>query len=1019
MFRKKRKTKKFRSILLRWTKKRWRPKKKKTSYLMLFFILLILFLVLPSIFAWMWFKENILDELPKVENIEKVVFSQTTKITDRNWVLLYKIYNQNRKYIDVDEISKNMQNAMIAMEDKNFRTNPWVDFKWIIRAWISDVFFGKKHWASTITQQLIKNLLLTKEQTIKRKLKEIVLVYKLDEYLSKKVQNQYKWLDEEQTKKKVKEKILEMYLNYIFFGNNSYWVEAAAMSYFQKPAKDLNILESSILASIPKSPTKYSPSNNRVKNLWELTFYLSWEKQELTWSFKTLVEDSYIEYLKWQSFALLKEENEIINMLSPKNLYFKNIKIKYVNWRKDYVLSRMYLESMIDKNQFIQAIKESFNKTIYDQKVEIKAPWFVFSIIQELEEKYWKEVIEQAWWTIKTSLDYNIQQIAEETVKKRWPILEKDKANNASLVYLDSQKWDIIAYVWSKDYYNKKIDWQVDMISSKRQPGSVIKPLIYANAFIENPSLTPESPIYDTKFDIADKWNTFNNFDGKFMWLMSIKKALWSSRNIPASKMYFLWWSETKVKKFLQSLWLNTISNKIHYGYPLAIWSSEVRMIDMAQAYAHLSAQNAPSVINPILEIKWPDWNLIYKKKEVKQKRIIPISVVSFMRYILSNGNNRPSSWNNMMQIPWFNMATKSWTTNVIDEKTWKKLPRDGWFIWYTPSKVFVAWAWNTKWEPMWPNVFGWRTAWKIRKDFMLQLIEKKLIENEDMELKWTTYTYINSIDWNKAINSTPTQVTVKALARIDNTIKEWNPDSVKMIKVDTLCNGIISEYTPESAQKYAYVVNSPKSYNPSDPRWQESVTEWWKKWWAKRYESIFDAPVLFEEPKEICEDRMIIAAKWTLKFDISYPKPNQDLASVFDLRLNVKNKPFDIKNVQIYIDDKLIQTSWFWNTVWVYLTRDISVWKHSMTVKMIDEKWYTDSKQMYINIIWKDTTKPYLETIWQDWDDYFYIFKDANSRVLWWSIICEWVSKRFQWPIAKAKSNDCIYKPIDYYWNQ
>lgn len=1018
MFRKKSK-KGFRSILLKSKKKRWRPRKKKTSYLALFLILLILFVWLPSIFAWIWFKDNILEKLPDVDNIEKVIFSQTTKITDRNWVLLYKIYNENRKYIDISEVSTNMQNAIIAMEDKNFRVNPWVDFKWIVRAGIKDLMFGKRQWASTITQQLIKNLLLTNERTITRKLKELVLVFKLDNYLSKKINKQYKWLNEEQTKKKVKEKILEMYLNYIFFGNNSYWIEAASSSYFQKSAKNLNILESAILASIPKSPARYSPSSNRTRNMWELSFYLSWDRQELTWTFKTLAENSYIEYLKWQSFALLKQEDEIITMLSPKNLYFKKTHIKYTNWRKDYVLARMYLESMIDKNQFIQAIKESLNKQVHTQKVEIKAPWFVFSVIEELEKKYWKELIEQAWWTIKTSLDYNIQTIAETVVKKRWPILAKNKVNNSSLVYLDSQNWDIIAYVWSKDYYDKSIDWQVDMISSRRQCWSVIKPLIYANAFVQNPSLTPESPIYDTKFEIADKWNTFNNFDWKFRWLMDFKRALWNSRNIPASKMYFLWWAETKVKNFLKSIWLDTISDKLYYGYPLWIWAVEVKMINMAKAYSHLSAQWSPAKINPILEIKWPEWNLIYKKKLEKEKRQIPISVVSFMRYILSNPANRPASWNSVMQIAGFKMATKSWTTNIIDKKTWRKLPRDWWFIGYTPSKVFVSWAWNTKWEPMWPNTFGWRTAWKIRKDFIWILIEKKLIENEDMELNWTTYTHINSIDGKKATKNTPTQVTVKTLARIDNTIKNSPEDSVKMIKIDTLCNGLVSEYTPESAQKYAYIINWAESYNPWNPKWQKSVSKWWESKWIEKYEKIFNAPVLLEEPKQICEDRLIIAKKWTLKFDITYPENNQELSRVFDLRLDIKNKPFKIKDVKIYIDNNLVQTSWFWSNVWVYLRKEVNAWRHSMIVKITDEKWYTDSKQMYINIIEKDTTKPYLEKIWKSWDYYFYIFKDKHSRVLWWSIICDWIERRFQWPIAKSKSDDCKYRPVDYYWNQ
>ena len=118
-----------------------------------------MFIVIPVVIGYMWFKKNILDGLPPISNIEKVVFSQTTTITDRNWVVLYKVFNENRQYVPFNKISKNIQNAIVAIEDKHFWENPGVDIQWIIRAWIHDIIFGRKQWWSTLTQQLIKNLL--------------------------------------------------------------------------------------------------------------------------------------------------------------------------------------------------------------------------------------------------------------------------------------------------------------------------------------------------------------------------------------------------------------------------------------------------------------------------------------------------------------------------------------------------------------------------------------------------------------------------------------------------------------------------------------------------------------------------------------------------------------------------------------------------------------------------------------------------------------------------------------------
>jgi len=154
----------FKLLSLR-KKKRWRPKKKKW-YWKLILALFIIFVIIPWIIAFMWFKKNILEKLPDVSKIENVVFSQTTTITDRNGIVLYKVFNENRKYVHLSKISNNIQNALISIEDKNFWKNPGIDIQGIIRAWIHDVFFGKKQWASTLTQQIIKNLILTRERTL-------------------------------------------------------------------------------------------------------------------------------------------------------------------------------------------------------------------------------------------------------------------------------------------------------------------------------------------------------------------------------------------------------------------------------------------------------------------------------------------------------------------------------------------------------------------------------------------------------------------------------------------------------------------------------------------------------------------------------------------------------------------------------------------------------------------------------------------------------------------------------------
>ena len=1010
--------KKFKLISLR-KKRRWRPRK-KSNFWKLFFVLFILCGVIPAVFAFMWFRKNILEKLPPVSKIEKVVFSQTTTITDRNGIVLYKVFDQNRKYVSLNKISKNMQNAIVATEDKTFWTNPWIDITWIIRAGIHDIVFWQKQGGSTLTQQLIKNLLLTNKKTITRKLKEIVLSLQLSKYLEQKIKKQYPNLSTKEIKQKMKEKILEMYLNYIFFWNNSYWVEAASETYFHKPASQLTVLESAVLASIPKSPVKYDPLRNRANNLGELIVTdLSWNKVSLNSPVWKQAISTYISYLKDQAFALMKSESDIVKALSPDNLTYQKYKIQYIPGRKDFILARMYLDWYIDKGQLIQAIKEWFTEKIYPPKLTIKDPWFVFYVLNILNKKYWEDVVAKAWWTIKTSLDRNIEKLAEQSVKDYAWYLTKKWANNTALLYVDTKNWDILAYVWSKNYYDKSIDWQVDIIQSKRQCGSVMKPLIYANAFIKNKWFTPETPVYDVKFDIAEKWHTFNNFDWKFLGLLPIKKALPYSRNIPAAKMYYLWWWEYPVKEFLHKLWLKTISNKIYYGYPLAIWAAEVRMIDVAQAYSYLSNINWAVKINPILEIRWPDGSLIYKKQPEKLPMIIPPWVVSMLWYILSNPANRPPTWNYIMQIPGLTLATKSGTTDVIDKKNGKKYPRDGWFISYSPSKVFVVWAGNTKWQHMHIDAYGGWTAGKVWRDFVLKLKKAGYIKNENMKLKWTTTIYVDSLNGKLATNKTPIQVSKKTIARIDWIPPKDDGKTVQMIEIDKLCTWLVSKFTPPEDKIYAYLVH-PHSLNPADPKWEQPVQEWWKKTGVKKYKKIFNAPVLLKKPTSTCKIRQIVAEKGSLKFDIVWPKNNQKLAYVFDVWLKILNAPFEIKKIDVFVDWRHIATYNYSLPVFtVVIPYSIKKWFHKLTIKLTDKEGLTYSKSININLVSIDNDKPFLDKIEKKNWKYLYIFKDNTSKVVWWYLICSDKKTKFTGSFAMSNSDNCWYDIVDYYWNE
>ena len=224
------------------------------------------FLIFVIVVFSLYLQLRVLRNLPDVSQIKDMKLTQATIITDRNGVELYKIFDENREYVDLDKISPWMLKAIVAVEDQRFWEHEGLDPMWIFRAWVKAMLGKNGGGGSTLTQQLITNLMKLERpfwwnffEKVDYKLTQIILAKRLNNVLQQQIRAEKKNLSSSQIKHEMKNKILELYLNYVFLGNNSYGVEAASKIYFNKPAKDLTIMESAILASIPKAPTRYDP----------------------------------------------------------------------------------------------------------------------------------------------------------------------------------------------------------------------------------------------------------------------------------------------------------------------------------------------------------------------------------------------------------------------------------------------------------------------------------------------------------------------------------------------------------------------------------------------------------------------------------------------------------------------------------------------------------------------------------------------------------------------------------------
>lgn len=971
----------------------------------------VFFFCVPVCLWWLWFYKNIYQKLPSISKIEDISFSQTTTITDRNWKILYKLFDENRYYVWFDKISTNMINAIVATEDKNFWTNAWIDIPWMVRAWVEDIIhLEKKQWASTITQQLIKELLLSKEKTRTRKLKEIVLSVQLSSYIEGQIKNKYQNLSSKDSDRKVKEKILELYLNYIFLWNNSYWVEAASKTYFGTSAQNLDILQASILASIPKAPSKYNPYTNYSILMWDID--VTWP-QDMTWNLftgdlKKLIKKKIEENVNNSTFSFSKDVESFLKNLwdlwtFDLNYSGVDYKVEYTPWRKDVVLWRMYEMWYANQEQLKDAIIKWLHFQFKSSKVNLDAPHFVFWVIEQLKKDYWEDLLIKWWLTIKTTLDMDIQDIARNSIKDNYDYIQKKWANNSAMLYLDSNNWDVLSYVGSYDYNNTDIDWQVDLIQAPRQPWSTMKPLLYALWFMKN-NFTIDTPIYDLPYKIGK--DTPENVDGIFNWLMSIKTALAWSRNIPAIKMYFIVWEDKPFKTFLKKIWITSLSMSTYYWYPLAIGSWELKIFELAEAYTHLSAMGRPAKINPILEIRWPDNSIIYRKKPEQVEQVIPSWVAYMLWSILSNKSNMPAWWVSTFDYPWLKIATKSWTTNV-KLKTWKKLPRDWWLVTYTPSKVAIFWAWNTKWEPLHADAYGWWLSSVASKTFYKKLKEFWKIEIEDVDPIEVKNVSISKISWKLVTSDTPAWLIINTLWYIKNLPVEYDWD-IKKIQVDTTCNWKATAYTPQDKIAEWYVI-SPSTIMPLKQD-LDSIINWWKeKWTAKMLESL-KLPILAQEPTNECE---VVALSWDnsqIKIDLLNPTSWKSITREFSLWYNIKSTENIVSVIVMLDDNKLESFTYNKNSIIdiknIKIPGNIFTWNFKLKLIVKDAKWLENVKIIDVKLVETDKNPPYLvkdKTQYSQLENWNYkvdlFFNDDESVLVWWKIIKDSkIIKEFDW---------------------
>jgi len=623
-----------------WFKKNW--KEVIIDGLILFFAGFII--VSAGILIWVSSLQ-----IPDLSAFDERRVLQSTKIYDRTGeVLLYDLHQDvKRTIIPLEDMSRHIKNATVAIEDDQFYNHFGIDLLAIVRAAVSNFQDGDLlggQGGSTITQQVIKNSVLERDKKLSRKVKEAILSIKLERVLTK-------------------EEILEVYLNESPYGGTIYGVEEASQSFFGKKASDLTLPEAAYLAALPQAPSYLSPFGNNKAAL---------------------------------------------------------------DRRQQLVLERMRINGFITVEEF-EAAKDVEVTFSTGAITGIKAPHFVMTIIEELTEQFGEEAMAEQGLRIITTLDYELQAAAEEIVKRKaLENTDKFKASNAGLVATDPQTGDVLVMVGSRDYFDQEIDGQFNIALASRQPGSSIKPFVYANAWRQG--FLPATILFDvpTQFSPAcEAWDTSSespcyapkNYNNKFVGPISMRNALAQSLNIPAVKTLYLA-GLTDTLKFVNDMGLNTLDDPDRYGLTLVLGGGEVRLKDMTHAYGIFANGGVRAVPRSILRIEDTNGNII-EEREVSEQRVLEENVAYMVSDVLSDNIARAPLWGSFSLVNFGDrdVAIKSGSTNNL---------RDAWIMGYAPNMAVGAWVGNNDNAAMGGGLSGLITTpmWREFMDIALAKVE-------------------------------------------------------------------------------------------------------------------------------------------------------------------------------------------------------------------------------------------------------------------------------------------------------
>ena len=709
----------------------------KKIFIVTFSFLLVIFI---TSFIILWtFSSNI----PDYKFLKSYKPPVSSKVYSGDGDLVADFSKEKRIFVPYNSIPKNVINAFLSAEDKNFFYHPGVDAKGILRAIfnnIKNLLTSKRlEGASTITQQVAKNFLLTNEVSLNRKIKEAILAFRIERALSK-------------------ERILELYLNQIYLGSGAYGVAAASLEYFDKSIKDLSYAEAAMLAALPKAPSRYNPYRDKelakfrrnlvLKNLFENDFldlenYEKLKKQgiKLKKKKKVFLEDSqyYIEEVRKKVIKDLTYEKvykQGFNINTPINLNLQKIaNISLRNGLISYDKRKGWRGPITNKNY-----NDHWNKNLEKYELEKSIYWDIaivkqvnqFNINIETKDKIQGTIeYKDISWTKKEFEElFDVGDIIYvKKINKNFYSLKQLPKINGGIIIMDPYTGRVLALSGGFSFKNSEFN---RVTQALRQPGSAFKPFVYALALENN--YTPSSLVLDAPL-VLDQGSDLKmwkpqNYGKKFYGPSTLRTGLEKSRNLMTVRIAQNLGID-KIVKFSKSLGIYDNPEEL---LSISLGSAETTLLKLASAYSAFI--NGGKLVQPVLidRIQDSEGNTIVNNE---QRSCLDCEQISFM------SDQYPKIKDNYIQV--FSSETAYQMTSllegVIQRGTGKKLKKlelniagktgttnentDAWFIGFTSNLIIGVYVGMDDPKSLGKYETGSKTALPIFKEFVEKTVKK------------------------------------------------------------------------------------------------------------------------------------------------------------------------------------------------------------------------------------------------------------------------------------------------------